>query len=422
MNPEHFLVQSGRRQGGPYLAGEIVEMRATGALTGAETIRSVTGAAVSWEAARQLARSHSASATAPTAPSISSATALDPFQLALLGVIFTPIWSAAMGVANARRLGLASHGWTTLGVAIAWLAADLAIAFSPLNWWPFRVVLLTLALWLVWRWGLREQCAAARVVPRPPRHAWVVPLAASALGLGYTTSQYVVMPLRPIPADLVCERMICASNAQRSGFLTDDLMSQVELIHWLSAQARDSYVFSYGYVVRDGGASPAGQPGQCCVDFTFRWRDRSGERLCAGFFTLRSAGRTWRIKDLHVTQIDETTSMGNILEADNAAAIRELLDDTTPIPPPAWTRTVRPPRDLAAFAQPKKESLWQETKERPGSYIGLANFVRFMLTSGGGKKLFAAIVLLIMGKAAYDRWRGRGGAAGADEKPPTSDQ
>jgi hypothetical protein len=214
-----------------------------------------------------------------------------PVAVALLGILFSPLWAAVMAALNGERLGLKTPLLRPIGIAAGAFAADLILhRFSASGWISFALYFGSLLA--IWSSDLAEQWEPYRSTRQTGAKsaAWGFPVLAGFIlvGVCFAADDY----LYPPGPRAVCERFAEASDiASRKAWCSESL--------W---KALAPFGLNGPIEVELLDEAPAKAPlTGCFIGFRHPFVSQGQLVVMDGAFHLTRSGERWKIEEIYVT-------------------------------------------------------------------------------------------------------------------------
>lgn len=197
MTTENFTHDQHGAVPGPFEDHEVRELVQSGVLEPNQVVTTTSGKKI--QAADVLQSGSNSGPSPPPPPLPATKQAWDPRTIAWLSLIFSPLWSGAMAVLNAKRLHAEQPRWRPISIGVAVTGTDILLRLTDHNSLLFSSVLYLGAAWLIWHLDLRPQVNlySQQADQRSRTASWLVPLiVGSPLALAVFCC-FIVAPLIP---------------------------------------------------------------------------------------------------------------------------------------------------------------------------------------------------------------------------------
>lgn len=244
----------------------------------------------------------------------------NPRLIAILSLLFTPMWGSVMAAINGPRLGSRTSPWIPIFIGGGYLAVEIAwsIYFPHFDSTLLSWVIYLMAAALLWGAVLQRQAALFDSTPGRPSGTWVWPSVTGAPLAALFLLAFVVSPFLPLDPYIVCERFTQSHSAnQKMEFASQNLRHSMNEIssnlsavtHWELLGEEPAPVEVGGYLVG------------------FRTMTASRVRT-EGIFHLMPVNGVWKIEEIYITRRrnDDFVPWGKLSEAPF------LIDDRQKLP------------------------------------------------------------------------------------------
>jgi hypothetical protein len=406
-----WYVARGNVKEGPYSIGQMREMLTTGSLAATDLVW--TAGAVKWlqvdsvpefvpppPSSTQFRSGSGLDSVRPMPPDLPSISEpsreremqpapsspiarlpWNPAIIAVLGLLFTPMWAGVMAALNGFRLRSSCPTWRPLAIGFGYLAASIAldavIDSTILDW-----ILYLGAGAVLWITVLRDQGPVFeqwRITTRGPGSSWVLPVVSGVPLAILAVLALVVGPLMPLEPRQVCERFMQASSEYgMKEHATKNLWPAIAAL----AKAPSKGDLFDGELTEEGPAPP--DIGGYVVGFRVFFSEFGENHRREGFFHVVERSGLWKIDDVVVTSIDHRP-----LESWSLLS----RDFVFMMPPPAENRggnqaNAKPVADRNGKV-PEKQ--WFE---KPGVIPGICRILGSRVGKGIGLTLLAALAVI----------------------------